>query len=87
MAKTETVGAKGKKFQPDGIVDNPLLLEAAALSNDAYFDTAFYKVKDSFLGTAPMRGWIPLDLPGIAPNGVQLVDLSPLAPEDLRPIG
>lgn len=87
MAKTKTVGARGKKFQPDGIVDNPLLVEAAALSNDAYFDTAFYKVKDSFLGTAPMRGWIPLDLPGIAPNGVQLVDLSPLAPKSLRPIG
>lgn len=33
-----------------------------------------------------MRGWIPLDLGPIAPNGVQRVDLSAFAPESLRPI-
>ncbi len=86
MAGRHAVGAKGKKVVPDGIVDNPLLVEAAALSNDAYFDTAFYRVKDSFLGTAPMRGWIPLELGTLAPKGVQLVDLASFAPEDLRPI-
>jgi len=35
MAKDKVVGAKGKKTIPDGIVDNPLLVEAVALSNDA----------------------------------------------------
>lgn len=86
MARHQSVAGKGKKAVSDGIVDNPLLVEAVALSNDAYFDTPFYKVKDSFLGTAPMRGWVPLELGPIAPDGVQLVDLSPLAPENLRPI-
>lgn len=86
MARNRDAAARGKKTIPDGVVDNPLLVEAAALSNDAYFDTPFYRVKDSFLGTAPMRGWIPVDLGPIAPNGVQLVDLSGFAPENLRPI-
>lgn len=41
MTTHKAATAKAKKFVPDGIVDNPLLVEAAALSNDAYFDTAF----------------------------------------------
>lgn len=86
MTTHKAATAKAKKFVPDGIVDNPLLVEAAALSNDAYFDTPFYRIKESFLGTAPLRGWIPLDLGPIAPNGVQRVDLSAFAPESLRPI-
>lgn len=86
MATEAGGAAKGKKTVPDGIVDHSLLLEAAALANDAYFDTPDYRVKESFLGTAPMRGWVPLDLGPIAPNGVQLVDLSAFAPPDLRPI-
>ncbi len=80
------VGRKYKDIVPDGFVDNPLLVEAVALANDACFDTPFYRVKESFLGTAPLRGWIPLELGQLAPNGVQLVDLSGSAAEELGPI-
>ncbi len=68
MARHRAGHGRGKNVVPDGIVDNPLLVEAAALSNDAYFDMAFYRVKDSFLGTAPMRGWVPLELGTLAPK-------------------
>jgi hypothetical protein len=89
MSRKIPAAAHGRA--PDGTVDRSVLVEAVALSNDAYFDVAAYARRESFGGTAPDRGWVPVDLGGLSPGGVQpggvqKVDLAAVAPDELEPI-
>jgi hypothetical protein len=73
------------KESGNAAVGSPLLVEAALLSYDTFADTADYGATSERgllpTGDAPDRGWTPLDLPGLAPDGVQVVPLAELAPE------
>lgn len=68
----------------DAAIERPLLVEAALLSYDSLADTADYgstaERKLLSTGDAPDRGWAPLDLPDLAPDGVQVVPLAELSP-------
>lgn len=61
-----------------------LLTEAALFGVDTFFDEAAHPIaSDLPYLNAPMRGWQPLSLGALAPEGVQLVDLSPFVPPEL----